>query len=78
MLKREEGFAMKWRWIEMLEPYAMIVVWIFGMLMAIVTIINVLPRLPEKTALTLLASLIIFLVAVTIVFIGETYRKFTK
>jgi hypothetical protein len=69
---------MKWRWIEMLEPYAMIVVWIFGMLMAIVTIINVLPRLPEKTALTLLVSLIIFLVAVTIVFIGETYRKFTK
>jgi glucan phosphoethanolaminetransferase (alkaline phosphatase superfamily) len=69
---------MKWRWIEVLEPYAMIVVWIFGMLMAIVTIINVLPRLPEKTALTLLISLIIFLVAVTIVFIGETYRKFTK
>ena len=69
---------MKWRWIEVLEPYAMIVVWIFGMLMAIVTIINVLPRLPEKTALTLLVSLIIFLVAVTIVFIGETYRKFTK
>ena len=69
---------MKWRWIEMLEPYAMIVVWFFGMLMAIVTIINVLPRLPEKTALTLLVSLIIFLVAVTVVFIGETYRKFTK
>jgi len=66
------------KWIEVLEPYAMIVVWIFGMLMAIVTIINVLPRLPEKTALTLLVSLIIFLVAVTIVFIGETYRKFTK
>jgi uncharacterized membrane protein len=66
------------KWIEMLEPYAMIVVWFFGMLMAIVTIINVLPRLPEKTALTLLVSLIIFLVAVTIVFIGETYRKFTK
>lgn len=62
----------------MLEPYAMIVVWFFGMLMAIVTIIEVLPRLPEKTALTLLLSLIIFLVAVTIVFIGETYRKFTK
>ena len=69
---------MKWRWIEKLEPYAMIVAWFFGMLMAIVTIINVLPRLPEKTALTLLVSLIIFLVAVTIVFIGETYRKFTK
>jgi len=69
---------MKWRWIEVLEPYAMIAVWIFGMLMAIVTIINVLPRLPEKTALILLISLIIFLVAVTIVFIGETYRKFTK
>ncbi len=69
---------MKWRWLQVLEPYAMIVVWIFGMLMAIVTIFDVLPILPERTAITLLIFLIIFLVAVTVVFISETYRKFTK
>lgn len=63
--------------IQVLEPYAMIVVWIFGMIMAIVTIVDVLPVLQESTAITLLISLIIFLIAATIVFISETYRKFT-
>ncbi len=57
------------------EFCAMVFVWIFGMLTAILTVVGTLPALSERSSLTLLISLIIFLVAATVVFVFEGVRR---
>lgn len=76
--KRLGGAAMKMRWQKLIEFYAMVFVWIFGMLTAILTVVGILPALSKGTSLRLLISLIVFLVAVTIVFVFEAQRRWGK
>lgn len=58
------------------EAWAWAFVWIFGMVLAILTVITILPPLTRDTRLTLLGALILFLIATTIVFIFEARRRF--
>jgi hypothetical protein len=76
--KRLGGVAMGKGLQKWVEFYAMVFVWIFGMLTAILTVVGTLPVLSKGTSLTLLISLIVFLVAATIVFVFEALRKWDK
>jgi hypothetical protein len=58
------------------ESWAWSFVWIFGMVLAILTVVTVLPLLTSDTRLPLLIALILFLIATTIVFIFEARRRF--
>lgn len=73
--KQEENYILKtfWEWVEFV---ARVVVWIFAMVLAIVTVVEVVPVLPERTSLTLLIFLYLFLFAWTIEHIFETRRRF--
>ena len=62
-------------WMQKIEPHALIVVWIFGMVTAIITVAGVISILSPCSAITLVVMLIIFLVATAIVFIPEIHRR---
>lgn len=64
--------------LEWVEFVATIFVWVFGMVLAILTVVQVVPILPEQISFNLLIYLIVFLFAVTIVFIFESHRRFPR
>lgn len=70
------------KWLRKSESYveywAKFFVMIFGIALAIFTVISILPILPEDDQLRLLIFLILFMVAASIVFLFETRHLFRK
>ena len=64
------------RVLQWIEFGALAYVAIFTMIMAILTVVGVIGILPERTSITLLIGLIVFMVAVAIVFVLEAWRRF--
>lgn len=65
------------KWLQGIESWARAFVWIFGMVLAIITVVMVLPVLTEFSRTVILISLILFLVAATIAFVSGVRRQFS-
>jgi len=76
--KRLGGTAMSKKWQESVEAWAIFLVWVFGLLMATLTVLGTLPALSEPASLILLISLIVFLCASLIVFVFDMRRRWGK
>jgi len=72
------GMIMNKKWQERVEAYAILFVWVFGLLTATLTVIGTLPVLSEGPSLVLLISLIIFLIASLIVLVSDARRRWGK
>ncbi len=68
--------VMKIRWWHWFEFYSRFIVWIFGLLLASITVITSINSLPEKTAIMLIVFLIIFLIAALITWYFDVSRLF--
>lgn len=64
------------KWLKWIEFGAVVYVAIFTMVLAILTVIGTLDILPERTAVGLLVSLIVFFFAIEFIFILESWRRF--
>lgn len=62
------------KWFRWLEAWAKSFSWMFGMVLAILTVVSVLPLLSGRNGLILLIALILFLVAATAVFVLEKWQ----
>lgn len=69
-----KGFS---KWLQMIEPNAKYFMWVFGMVLAIATVVNILDMLTPSSRLILVISLILFFFAGLIVFISDVRRRFT-
>lgn len=66
------------KWQELVEAWAIFFVWVFGLLMATLTVVGTLPALSRGASLTLLISMIVFLIASLVVFFFDTRRRWGK
>ena len=64
------------KWLKWIEFGAVVYVAIFTMFLAILTVIGTLDILPERTAVGLLVSLIVFFFAIEFIFVLESWRRF--
>jgi hypothetical protein len=62
-------------WLQKLEPYARYFMWIFGMILAIATVVSILDILTNISRLILLVSLILFFFAGLVVFISDIQQS---
>jgi len=60
------------------ETWARFFTWIFGMILAILTVVNVLSLMPENTRFWLLIALILFLIAGLIVLVSDARSRSTR
>lgn len=70
-----KGFS---KWLQMIEPNAKYFMWVFGMVLAIATVVNILDMLTPSSRLILVISLILFFFAGLIVFISDLQRSKQK
>jgi hypothetical protein len=67
---------MKISWLSWLEWGARFFVWVFGMGLAILTVIGTIPILPPNIGLRLVILLYVFLFAMLVTWIGDIYRMY--
>jgi len=65
-------------WLTWLEWGARFFVWAFGMGLAILTVIGVIPILPPNIGLQLVILLYVFLFAMLVAWIGDIYRMYPR
>lgn len=69
---------MRSRWQKWLEFWARFIVWASAIGFAILTVLGVLPILPEPTSIGLIILLYLFMVAALIVWIFDTRQRFGR
>jgi len=67
---------MKTSWLNWLEWGARFFVWVFGMILAILTVIGAINILPPNTALGLVIAFYVFIFALLVVWVGDVYRMY--
>lgn len=63
------------KWLKMIEPNAKYFMWVFGMVLATATVVNILDILTSSSRLMLIIFLILFFLAGLIVFISDLRRS---
>lgn len=75
-VKSRNARTVEVRWWHWFEFYTRFFVWIFGLLLASIAVIDIVKTLPENTGMSLMIALIVFLVAALITWYFDVSRLF--
>ena len=67
---------MRREWLQWVNYCARFIVWVGGLLFALLTVLGTIPILPTNTSISLILFLYLFLVAALIVWIFDMYRSY--
>lgn len=68
--------TMRTKWTQWLEYCARFIVWVGGLLFALLTVLGTIPILPKTTSIELVLFLYLFLVAALITWVFDMYRTY--